>query len=1400
MRSLLKRLTSLVSASTLLLGLLAAVPLTFSFPNSASANACNFPTLNSSLWSPVYDNSGKELIDPLNDTGNSSGNNSNQDIIGTTSSAGVQGYSAVDWYSTGTGGCFFFRIRVAESIFDDQNKIDKNIWSVAIGSASNATTGVWIGINGNTKTSFIANTAQVITKSYTYTGEGGNSTYARGTEENGAFYINFQVPTDDLIAEVTAAGFSSTRVGFFAGTTNGARFGTINRDCIGATGTCSTLNFSNVLFTDIGTNLATVTFPTILGISPTSGPIAGGTAVTISGTDLGTISQVSFGGKYATITSTSSTSVVVSAPSVTSPGPVDIYVVNYKGASATSSNAYTYTSAPTATALDASGIATTSGTMNGTVTAGWASTTVKFCYSTNSDLSGCTEVTPSNSPITGNTATPVSYTLSGLLETTDYYYKLVATNTMDSSSSPASAPYKTFRTATTPLSISTSSLSAGTVGTSGYSQQLLASGGAPSYSWSVTSGSLPGGLSMVPSGLISGTPTTTGTFTFSVQVTDAANATVTRSLSIVISASKPTVFTFDPSAIDTTAATLSGRVVVNGAATTANKFCLADSGDVNADGKLVTCRVEINGSPFTTTVETNSVNISAASGLLVSGAKYFYQAFATNSEGTTYGDVVFFTAIASATISISLPSSAVTATFGTPVVITATTSKAGSVVFKADGAVITGCTAVNTSGSDPSHTATCSWTPDAVSTSVLLTGTLDPTDPAFPTVTSSPPLSISVSAAAAGAPTITSITAGSKTLSVAFTAPTSNGGAVITNYQYTTDGTNWLAFTPARTTSPYLITALSDDGTTALTNGTIYPIQIRAVNSSGGGTSSNIVNGTPVASPPTITSISPSAGKLAEGTVVTITGTNFTGATAVTFGGTNAITFTVNSTTSISATTPEKTAGALNVVVTNDGGFGTSVNGFTYVAAPTVSAVSASTSDGSYKAASTISVTLSFTTAVTVTGTPQLTLETGTTDRIASYSSGSGTTTLTFTYTVQAGDTSADLDYVGTDSLALNGGSIADTYGQNAVLTLATPGQAGSLAANKAIVIDTTVPIITGPGSSTGSTSSASIAENTTTVHSFTANETVTWSLSGADAGKFTISIGGALAFSPAPNFEVPGSAASSNTYTVIVTGSDAAGNAYSQTVTVSVTDVDEVAPTISGISSTTSNGSYKSGGVITIIVTFSESVVVTGTPQLTLETGATDTPVDYASGSGTNTLTFTYTVTSGNTSSDLDYASTTALALNGGSIKDATGNNAILTLVSPGGTGSLGANNAIVIDTTSPTISITNGGSSNAATDDQRTITFTISESVSDFVVGDITVSGGTVGSLSGSGTSYTITFTMGSGDGNATITVGSDVFSDGAGNTNASSTTLTITRTSASAPTISAISLRPGQLQVER
>src|SRR6185312_6307988 len=91
---------------------------------------------------------------------------------------------------------------------------------------------------------------------------------------------------------------------------------------------------------------------------------------------------------------------------------------------------------------------------------------------------------------------------------------------------------------------------------------------------------------------------------------------------------------------------------------------------------------------------------------------------------------------------------------------------------------------------------------------------------------------------------------------------------------------------------------------------------------------------------------------------------------------------------------------------------------------------------------------------------------------------------------------------------------------------------------------------------------------------------------------------------------------------------------------------IDTTAPTVTGVTSSTANGSYKAGATVSIQVGFDEPVTVTGTPQLGLNSGAT---VDYSSGSGTSTLTFTYTVGAGESSADLDYDATNSLTLNSG-------------------------------------------------------------------------------------------------------------------------------------------------------
>jgi serine protease len=107
------------------------------------------------------------------------------------------------------------------------------------------------------------------------------------------------------------------------------------------------------------------------------------------------------------------------------------------------------------------------------------------------------------------------------------------------------------------LTVTTTSLPGGTVGAS-YSQTLAATGGHAPYGWGLASGTLPPGLGLDSStGAITGTPTTAGTFAFTVQVADGAQ-TDTQDLSITV-ASAPIVVT--------TTALPQGKVGVNYSAT-----------------------------------------------------------------------------------------------------------------------------------------------------------------------------------------------------------------------------------------------------------------------------------------------------------------------------------------------------------------------------------------------------------------------------------------------------------------------------------------------------------------------------------------------------------------------------------------------------------------------------------------------------------------------------------------------------------------------------------------------------------------------------------------------------------------------------------------------------------------
>lgn len=217
-------------------------------------------------------------------------------------------------------------------------------------------------------------------------------------------------------------------------------------------------------------------------------------------------------------------------------------------------------------------------------------------------------------------------------------------------------------------------------------------------------------------------------------------------------------------------------------------------------------------------------------------------------------------------------------------------------------------------------------------------------------------------------------------------------------------------------------------------------------------------------------------------------------------------------------------------------------------------------------------------------------------------------------------------------------------------------------------------------------------------------------------------------------------------------------------------------APTITNVSSSTANGTYKIGDVITINVQFNSAVNVTGTPTLTLETGATDRVLSYVSGSGSDTLSFSYTVQAGDSSADLDYASTSALSLNGGSIRDGADQAAVLTLAAPGAAGSLGANKALVVDGVRPTATSITLSDTALRIGETATVTVTFNERVSGLDIADFSVANGSLSSLSSSdgGLTWTATFTPSANVSDATnlITLDNTGVMDLAGNIGSGST----------------------------
>lgn len=203
----------------------------------------------------------------------------------------------------------------------------------------------------------------------------------------------------------------------------------------------------------------------------------------------------------------------------------------------------------------------------------------------------------------------------------------------------------------------------------------------------------------------------------------------------------------------------------------------------------------------------------------------------------------------------------------------------------------------------------------------------------------------------------------------------------------------------------------------------------------------------------------------------------------------------------------------------------------------------------------------------------------------------------------------------------------------------------------------------------------------------------------------------------------------------------------------ITYTSTDTIGPSVSSISITANAGAdntFIAGDVITASITWNEAATITGSPRIPIQ-GLTSKFFTYSSGSGTTSTTFTYTVASGDNDTDGIAINANTLELNGGTIRDAAGNNATLTH------SAVTASASLKVDTTLPAHSssavnaagtqLTMTYSEALSSTTAATSTFAVMAAGSSVTVSSATVSGSTVvlalGSTIRVGQSVTVAYT---------------------------------------------------------
>jgi hypothetical protein len=142
---------------------------------------------------------------------------------------------------------------------------------------------------------------------------------------------------------------------------------------------------------------------------------------------------------------------------------------------------------------------------------------------------GTASVTVFTSGRFGGTSSGVSFTINAVPTTAS---TTPTTSTTTTTTTPTTTP------TTAALTITTTSVPGGTAGASYASTQLAASGGSPAYTWSIPTGggALPPGLALTAAGVVTGTPTAAGTYSFTAQAADQASQVAQKAFSMTIAA------------------------------------------------------------------------------------------------------------------------------------------------------------------------------------------------------------------------------------------------------------------------------------------------------------------------------------------------------------------------------------------------------------------------------------------------------------------------------------------------------------------------------------------------------------------------------------------------------------------------------------------------------------------------------------------------------------------------------------------------------------------------------------------------------------------------------------------------------------------------------------------------